>query len=47
MIQETFLPRLFFGDTKTLSPFVGDLSTMPVKKFGLGLLNPVTSDQEK
>ena len=25
---ETFLPRLFFGKTKTLSPIVGTLSTM-------------------
>ena len=25
-IQETFLPRLFFGKTKTLSPILGALS---------------------
>ena len=43
MIQETFLPRLFFVKTKFLSPIVGDLSTMPVKKSVLGILNPVTS----
>ena len=43
MIQETCLPCLFFGNTKTLSPTVGDLSTMLIKKSGLGILNPVTS----
>ena len=45
MICETFLSRLFFG--KTTPPVVGTLSTMIVKKSGLGLLNPVTSAQEK
>ena len=43
MTRETFLPRLFFGNTKTLSPVVGALSMIPVSKAGLGLLNPVTS----
>ena len=47
IIQETFLPRLFFRNMKTLSPVVGALSTMPVKKYGLGLLNSVTSAQKK
>ena len=47
MIQETFLPRLFFGNTKTLSPIVGTLSTMTFKKSGMGILNPVTSAQDK
>ena len=47
MIRKTFSPRLFFRKTKTLSPVVGALSTMPVRKYGLGLLNPVTSEQEK
>ena len=42
MIWETFFPRLLFGNTKTLSPVVGDLCTMPVRKSGLGLLNLVT-----
>ena len=46
IIYETFLPRLFFRNTKSLSPVLGDLSTIPVKKSGLGLLNPVTSSQE-
>ena len=41
-ICETFLPRLFFRKTKTLSPAVGAISTMPVNKYGLVLLNPVT-----
>ena len=35
IIRENFLPRLFFGNTKTLSPFVGALSKIPVKKYGL------------
>ena len=46
MIHKTFLPRLFFGRTKTLSPVVGAISTMPVSKAGLGLLNPFTSAHE-
>ena len=46
MIRENFLPRLFFGKTKTLSPIVGDLSKISFKKYRLGLLNPVTSSQE-
>ena len=46
MIQETYLPRLFFGNTKTLSAVVGALSMMPVNKAALGLLNPVRSAQE-
>ena len=46
MIRETFLSRLFFGKTKSLSPVIETLSTMPVKKSGLGFLNPVTSAQE-
>ena len=47
MICKTLFPRLFFGKTKNLSPVVGDLSTMPVRKSGLGILNPVMSAQEK
>ena len=47
MIQEIFLPRLFFGNTKTLSHTVGALSTTPVKNYGLGILNKVKSAQEK
>ena len=47
MIQETFLPRPFFRRTKTLSPTVVTISTMPIKVDGLGLLNPVKSAKEK
>ena len=35
MISETFLPRLFFRKNKTLSPVVGALNTMLVRKAGL------------
>ena len=35
------------GETKTLSPAVGSLSTMTVKKSRLGILNAMTSAQEK
>ena len=42
MILKTFFPRLFFVKSKTLIPIVGTLSTMPVKKSSLRLLNPVT-----
>ena len=31
MIQETFLPRIFFRKTKNLSPIVGALSMMSIK----------------
>ena len=47
IIWENFLLRLFFGKTKLLLLIIGDLSTMLVKKFGLGLLNPVTSVNDK
>ena len=43
MIWETFLPRIFFGKTKLILLIIGALSTMLVKKSGLGLLNPVMS----
>ena len=46
IIRETFLPRLFFGKTKKLSPIVGTLITMTIKVAGPGLLNPVTSANE-
>ena len=36
----------FIWKEKTLSPILGDLSTMPVKKVGLGLLNPVMSENK-
>ena len=41
-IRKTFLPCLFFGRKKTLSPAVGDLIKIPVKKAGMRLMNPVT-----
>ena len=47
MIWGIFLPRLFFKKKKTLSPIVGSLSTMLVKKSVLGLLNQVAPAQEK
>ena len=47
MIRENILPCLLFGKTKILSPIVGALSMMPVKKSVLGPLNPVTSAQDK
>ena len=47
MLRETFLPYPFFRNRKTLSPIIGVLSTMPVNKSGLALLNPVTSAKEK
>ena len=46
MIRELFLPRLFFGNTKTFSTIVGTLSMMPFKMARLGLLNPLTSVNE-
>ena len=47
MIREIFLPCPFFRKAKSLSPIVGTLSTMLVKKSVLGLLNPVTSTNDK
>ena len=47
MIQETFLPHIFFRKTKTLSPIIGNLSMMPLKMAGLGLLNLVPLDKKK
>ena len=46
-MQETFLPLLFFGKSKTLPPMVEALIMLPVKKSELGLHNPVTSPAEK
>ena len=47
MLRENVLTNIFFGNTKTLSPIVGALSVMPVKKSRLGLLNPVIPAKEK
>ena len=41
------LPRLFFGKSKFLTSLVGTLSMMLVNKFVLGILNHVTSADEK
>ena len=38
-----FLPRLFFINSKSLTPLIGTLSTIPAKKANLGLQNPVMS----
>ena len=45
--QENFLPCLFFRNTKSLSPIVGDLSTMTIEKYRLRIMNPVTPEKEK
>ena len=42
MIQETFLPHLIFGKKKTLSPIVGALRKITVKKSGIR--TPESSD---
>ena len=47
MIREIFLLRIFVGKKNSLSPIVGALIKMPVKKDVLGPLNPVTSANEK
>ena len=40
MIRETFLPRLFFGNMKTIYPIVGALSKILVNKSVLGSPEP-------
>ena len=47
MIRENVLSPIFFGKTKYSSLIVGPLSTIPEKKSGSGLLNPVTSEKDK
>ena len=47
MLQETLFVSSFLQKEKSLSTIVGALSTMPVKKSGLGLLNPLTSGKGK
>ena len=47
MLWETFLSIPFFINTKTLSPIIGALITIPVNKCVLVLLNPVTPSKEK
>ena len=41
------LPHICFGKTKPFSPIVEALSTMTVKKDGLGLMNTVTASRKK
>ena len=43
LLWETFFPCLFFGKWKYISPIVGTLSNMPVKKSGMVLQIPVMS----
>ena len=45
MLREIF-SLVFFRTEKNLSPIIGALSTMPVKKDGLGPLNLATSVKE-
>ena len=40
------MPRLLFGNFKTLPPVVGALITFPVNKYGLVLNNPVISARD-
>ena len=46
-IRENVFHRLFFSEIKSLSPIVGDISTMPVKKYVLVPMNPVTLAKDK
>ena len=47
LLQETFLPRLFFVKSKSLPPIVVTLSIIPVNKYVLGLQEPVSSSNKK
>ena len=47
LLWGTFLPCLFFGESKYLPPIVGTLSTMPVNKSNLGIQDLVTSSNDK
>ena len=47
LLQETFLPCLLFGKSKSLPSIVGTLSTIQAKKDGLGLQDPVISENVK
>ena len=47
MLQESFLSYLFFVNSKSLSPIVGTISMIPVRKASMGLLNAVASASEK
>ena len=41
ILQEIFLPHLFFGKYKYLTTLIGTLFTMPINREGLGVQNPV------
>ena len=47
LLWGNIFPILFFRKAKYLTPFIGSLSMMPVKKVGLGIQNPVTFVDEK
>ena len=47
MEVDTFLPHLYFGESETLLPIIATLSTMPVKKYGLGLNYMVKSNKQE
>ena len=47
LLRETFFTCLFFGKSKFLTPLIGNLIMMPIKKAILGFQNHVTSTNEK
>ena len=47
ILQEDFLRCLVFVKLKSLQSIVGTLSTIPFKKFSIGLQDPVTSSNKK
>ena len=47
MIRKNLFLRPFFGKLESLSPIVGTLSTIPFKKYDLGLLNTMISTNNK
>ena len=46
LLQETFLPFIFFGKYKSLSLIVETMSMIPFKKSVLGLQDPETSSNK-
>ena len=46
-LRETFLTHILFEKSKTLSPVEGAQITLPLKKTGMGLHNPVKLAAEK
>ena len=46
-LQETFLPRNFYVKSKSLTPIIVTFSTIPVKKFILGIKDLVTLANKK